>query len=160
MDCSHAVAQRIDLTRLRVIASAGSDAKVEYMRSLGADVAFNYRSTDVAEALKKHGPLVSSSAVLYSSFLQSPQDIYWDNVGGASVEAAIEHAHAKARFIVHLPLLRFISARLMNLLQMCGSISEYNTEPHTWYGVKVLPLTVCFSDPQSTPFAPEHEHDL
>ncbi|KAJ7864452.1 hypothetical protein B0H14DRAFT_440336 [Mycena olivaceomarginata] len=87
---------------LRVIASAGSDAKVEYMRTLGADVAFNYRSTDVAGALKKHGPL----------------DIYWDNVGGASVEAAIEHARPKARFI------------------MCGSISEYNTEPHTWYGVK------------------------
>ncbi|KAJ7803422.1 hypothetical protein B0H14DRAFT_3450028 [Mycena olivaceomarginata] len=24
----------------------------------------------------------------------------------------------------------------MNLLQMCGPISEYNTELHTWYGVK------------------------
>ncbi|KAF8205311.1 hypothetical protein K438DRAFT_1579322, partial [Mycena galopus ATCC 62051] len=87
---------------LKLIASAGSDAKVEYMRSLGADVAFNYRITPVMAALKEHGPL----------------DIYWDNVGGVSVEAAIDNACSKARFI------------------MCGSISEYNTEPHACYGVK------------------------
>ncbi|KAF7360694.1 Zinc-type alcohol dehydrogenase-like protein PB24D3.08c [Mycena venus] len=87
---------------LRVIASAGSDAKVEYMRSIGADVAFNYKTTPVEAALKEHGPL----------------DIYWDNVGGASIKSAIEHARARARFI------------------MCGSISEYNTPPSECYGVK------------------------
>ncbi|KAJ7141371.1 hypothetical protein C8R44DRAFT_763278 [Mycena epipterygia] len=87
---------------LRVIASAGSDAKVEYMRSLGADIAFNYKKTPVAAALKEHGPL----------------DIYWDNVGGESVEAALEYSRSRARFI------------------MCGSISEYNVAPKDCYGVK------------------------
>ncbi|KAK7044412.1 zinc-type alcohol dehydrogenase-like protein PB24D3.08c [Favolaschia claudopus] len=87
---------------LRVIASAGSDAKVEYMRSLGADVAFNYKTHPVSKTLKEHGPL----------------DIYWDNVGGESVEAAIENARTRARFI------------------MCGTLSEYNTPPDECYGVK------------------------
>ncbi|KAJ7141359.1 hypothetical protein C8R44DRAFT_659065 [Mycena epipterygia] len=87
---------------LRVIASAGSDAKVEYMQSLGADITFNYKKTPVAAALKEHGPL----------------DIYWDNVGGETVEAALEYSRLRARFI------------------MCGSISEYNVAPKDCYGVK------------------------
>lgn len=45
--------------RLKVIASAGADSKVEYMRSLGADVAFNYKTTSIVEVLKEHGPLVN-----------------------------------------------------------------------------------------------------
>ncbi|KAJ7693401.1 hypothetical protein B0H17DRAFT_1199913 [Mycena rosella] len=69
---------------LRVIASAGSDAKVEYMRSLGADVAFNYKTTPIAAALKEHGPL----------------DIYWDNVGGEAVEIAIEYLRLHGRVIL------------------------------------------------------------
>ncbi|KAJ7121242.1 hypothetical protein C8R43DRAFT_74928 [Mycena crocata] len=87
---------------LRVIASAGSDGKVEYMQSLGADVAFNYKTISVAAALKEHGPL----------------DIFWDNVGGETVEAAIEYSRLHARLI------------------MCGSISEYNIPPEARYGVK------------------------
>ena len=51
---------------LRIIASAGSDTKVDWLRTLGTDVAFNYRSTSVATALAEHGPL----------------DFYFDNVGG------------------------------------------------------------------------------
>ncbi|KAJ7752416.1 hypothetical protein DFH07DRAFT_825215 [Mycena maculata] len=69
---------------LKVIASAGTDNKVEYMRSLGADVAFNYRTTPVADVLKKHGPL----------------DLYWDNVGGEVVELAIEYSRLHARLIM------------------------------------------------------------
>ena len=42
---------------LKVIASAGSDDKVEWMRSLGADVAFNYKTTDTNEVLQKEGPI-------------------------------------------------------------------------------------------------------
>ncbi|KAJ7450025.1 hypothetical protein B0H11DRAFT_1743466 [Mycena galericulata] len=70
--------------RLKVIASAGADAKVEYMRSVGADVAFNYKTTPVAEVLKEHGPL----------------DLYWDNVGGKVVELAIEYSRLHARLIM------------------------------------------------------------
>ena len=41
----------------KVIASAGSDEKVAYVSSLGADVAFNYKTTDTNEVLKKEGPI-------------------------------------------------------------------------------------------------------
>ena len=42
---------------LKVIASAGSDEKVRFMREIGADVAFNYKTTSTREVLLKHGPL-------------------------------------------------------------------------------------------------------
>ncbi|KAJ7328800.1 hypothetical protein DFH08DRAFT_883249 [Mycena albidolilacea] len=87
---------------LKVIASAGADSKVEYMRSLGADVAFNYKTTSIVEVLKEHGPL----------------DIYWDNVGGETFEAAIEYSRLHARLV------------------MCGSISEYTIAPEARYGIK------------------------
>ena len=41
---------------MKVIASAGSDAKVAYTRSLGADYAFNYKKKSYIEALKEYGP--------------------------------------------------------------------------------------------------------
>lgn len=42
---------------LKVIASAGSDEKVKFMREIGADVAFNYKSTDTREVLEREGPI-------------------------------------------------------------------------------------------------------
>ena len=42
---------------LKVIASAGSDDKVEYIKSLGADVAFNYKTTKTSDVLAKEGPI-------------------------------------------------------------------------------------------------------
>ncbi|GBE89550.1 Zinc-type alcohol dehydrogenase-like protein [Sparassis crispa] len=89
---------------LKVIASAGSDKKVAYLRELGADVAFNYKTVPVSKVLQNEGPI----------------DIYWDNVGGESFEAAIATANRRARFIE------------------CGTISEYNNE--TPYPVKNLKL--------------------
>ncbi|PIL25993.1 hypothetical protein GSI_11747 [Ganoderma sinense ZZ0214-1] len=87
---------------LRVIASAGSDEKVEFVKSLGADVVFNYKTTKTREVLEKEGLV----------------NIYWDNVGGESLEAALEFAAPKSHFII------------------CGNISGYNTgEP---YNVKNL----------------------
>ncbi|KAJ6530953.1 hypothetical protein DFH09DRAFT_994341 [Mycena vulgaris] len=76
----------------KVIASAGSDEKVKFMKEIGADVAFNYKTTDVREVLEKEGPV----------------DIYWDNVGGSQLDAAMEFANMHARFIE------------------CGQISGYN----------------------------------
>ncbi|KAJ7198640.1 hypothetical protein C8J57DRAFT_1061480 [Mycena rebaudengoi] len=69
---------------LKVIASAGADSKVEYMRSLGADFAFNYKTTPVAEALKEHGPL----------------DLFWDNVGGQIIEDVIEYSRLHGRLVI------------------------------------------------------------
>ncbi|KAJ7081272.1 hypothetical protein C8R44DRAFT_895143 [Mycena epipterygia] len=53
---------------LKVIASAGSEEKVQFMKDIGADVVFNYKTTDTREVLAREGPI----------------DVYWDNVGGAS----------------------------------------------------------------------------
>lgn len=42
---------------LKVIASAGSDEKVAFMKKIGADVAFNYKTTKTSEVLSKEGPI-------------------------------------------------------------------------------------------------------
>ncbi|KAI0750202.1 NAD(P)-binding protein [Daedaleopsis nitida] len=82
---------------LKVIASAGSDEKVDFVRSIGADVAFNYKTTNTNDVLAKEGPI----------------NVYWDNVGGEPLEAALEYAAQGAHFII------------------CGHISNYNTtEPY------------------------------
>lgn len=42
----------------RVIASASSDEKVEELtKTIGADVAFNYKTTSVCDVLEKEGPI-------------------------------------------------------------------------------------------------------
>ncbi|KAJ7210029.1 NAD-P-binding protein [Mycena pura] len=69
---------------LKVIASAGSEEKVKFMKSIGADVAFNYKTTDTREVLAREGPI----------------DIYWDNVGGDIFDAALEHANIFGRFLM------------------------------------------------------------
>ncbi|KAJ7727173.1 hypothetical protein B0H14DRAFT_3169495 [Mycena olivaceomarginata] len=89
---------------LKVIASAGSDEKVKFMREIGADVAFNYKSTDTREVLEREGPI----------------DVYWDNVGGDVLDAALEHAAIHARFLE------------------CGMISGYNIG---YQGIRNLNLT-------------------
>ena len=43
------------LDGLKVIASAGSDEKVEWIKSIGADVAFNYKTQSTKEILSKEG---------------------------------------------------------------------------------------------------------
>ena len=40
-----------------MIASAGSEDKVEFMKKIGVDVAFNYKTTKTAEVLEKEGPI-------------------------------------------------------------------------------------------------------
>ena len=47
--------QLAKLEGLKVIASAGSDEKVAFARSLGADVAFNYKTESTEEVLKREG---------------------------------------------------------------------------------------------------------
>ena len=48
---------------LKVIASAGSEEKVQFLREIGADVAFNYKTTKTAEVLAKEGPINVSVVV-------------------------------------------------------------------------------------------------
>ena len=83
----------------RVIGSAGSDEKVELLlKEYGFDAAFNYKSGPVSEQLKEAAP--------------DGIDVYFDNVGGDHLEAAIG------------------SLRLGGRIAICGAISAYNdTEP-------------------------------
>ena len=43
--------------KLKVIASAGSKEKVEFMKSVGADVAFNYKEQSTASILDSEKPI-------------------------------------------------------------------------------------------------------
>ena len=78
-----------------VIGSAGGAEKIAYLREIGCDHAIDYRSTpNLTEALAKAAP--------------RGIDVYFDNVGGAHLEAAINAARPFARFAE------------------CGMISQYN----------------------------------
>lgn len=83
----------------RVIGSAGSDEKVKLLvEEYGFDAAFNYKSGPVAEQLREAAP--------------DGVDVYFDNVGGDHLEAAIGQLNVHGRIAI------------------CGMISVYNnTEP-------------------------------
>jgi hypothetical protein len=51
------VIQLAKLEGLKVIASAGSDDKVKFLKELGVDVAFNYKSINTRDVLEKEGPI-------------------------------------------------------------------------------------------------------
>ncbi|GAB2828012.1 NADP-dependent oxidoreductase [Streptomyces daliensis] len=83
----------------RVIGSAGSDEKVRVLtEEYGFDAAFNYKNGPVKDQLKAAAP--------------DGIDVYFDNVGGDHLEAAIGRLNLHGRIAV------------------CGMISQYNaTEP-------------------------------
>jgi NADPH-dependent curcumin reductase CurA len=82
----------------RVIASVGGEAKAAWVRDeLGADVVINYKTAgDLAAALAKAAP--------------EGIDVYFDNVGGEHLDAALANAKDHARFVI------------------CGMIAGYNDE--------------------------------
>jgi hypothetical protein len=59
----------------RVIGSAGSDEKVAWLREIGFDAAFNYRTAPVLEQLRDAAP--------------DGIDVYFDNVGADHLDAAL-----------------------------------------------------------------------
>ncbi|KAF7720691.1 hypothetical protein EC973_006481 [Apophysomyces ossiformis] len=71
---------------LRVVGSAGSDEKIAYLKEIGFDAAFNYKTESVDEALTKHCP--------------NGVDIYYDNVGGKMLEHVLKHASYNGRIVV------------------------------------------------------------
>lgn len=93
----------------RVVGSAGGADKVAYVRErCGFDAAFDYKALDLDEALREHCP--------------RGIDVYFDNVGGATLEAALRHANVGARF------------------PLCGMISAYNATVDP--GIRGMPLMV------------------
>ncbi|KAJ5167348.1 oxidoreductase zinc-binding dehydrogenase family [Penicillium canariense] len=84
---------------LRVIGSVGSDEKLEYItKELGFDGGFNYKNEKPADALARLAP--------------EGVDIYYENVGGEHLEAALDAMNNFGRVVV------------------CGLISQYNSAPY------------------------------
>ena len=89
--------QLAKLRGCRVIGSAGSDEKVQHLlEQCGFDAAFNYKTGPVLEQLNRAAP--------------DGIDVYFDNVGGESLEAALSALRVHGRIIA------------------CGGISGYNDE--------------------------------
>jgi NADPH-dependent curcumin reductase CurA len=83
----------------RVVGSAGGAEKVRLVQDeFGFDAAFNYKDGDVSGQLRAAAP--------------DGIDVYFDNVGGDHLEAALDAVHVNGRIVA------------------CGAISRYNaTEP-------------------------------
>ncbi len=88
-----------------VVGSAGSNDKVALLESLGIR-AFNYKTEDTLAALQRLCP--------------EGVDIYFDNVGGPTLESALEVMNDFGRIIA------------------CGQISQYDVPPERRYGVRNL----------------------
>jgi NADPH-dependent curcumin reductase CurA len=78
----------------RVVGSAGSAEKVAWLEELGLEGVFDYTHASTADALREHAP--------------DGIDVYFDNVGGETLEAAIG------------------ALRLHGRVVACGAISRYN----------------------------------
>ena len=79
------VAQIAKIKGCKVVASAGSDDKCEWLKSVGVDQAVNYKKGNLLEQVRAAAP--------------QGIDIYFDNVGGEHLEVALEVARPFARFV-------------------------------------------------------------
>jgi NADPH-dependent curcumin reductase CurA len=93
---------------MTVIGSAGGPEKCEFVRSLGADQALDYKA----------GPILKSLAAAAPEGI----DIYFDNVGGEHLDAALALARNHARFAI------------------CGMIQGYNdpTPPSLRFVMRII----------------------
>lgn len=103
-----AVGQIARIRGCRVVGIAGGPDKCRHVvDDLGFDDCIDYKAGDLTSALAAAVP--------------EGIDIYYDNVGGETLEAALEHVNAEAR------------------VPICGQISRYNaTEPGVLRNVHVL----------------------
>jgi len=89
-------AQIAKLKGCTVIGSTGSDDKVAWLQGLGLDAVINYKKEPIRDALEKATP--------------RGIDVYFDNVGGDHLEAALRKMNSLGRVAV------------------CGMISTYNDQ--------------------------------
>lgn len=87
-------AQLARLRGARVVASAGSAEKLAWLAELGVDASFDYKQTTTRDALRELAP--------------NGIDVYFDNVGGEALEAAIGAMNLHGRIVA------------------CGAVSRYN----------------------------------
>ena len=91
----HAVGQIARIKDCRVVGIAGGPDKCRYIvEELGFDAAIDYKSEDLRQALRERCP--------------DRIDVYFDNVGGDILDAALTRLARGARIII------------------CGAISQYN----------------------------------
>ncbi|OJD18225.1 hypothetical protein AJ78_01725 [Emergomyces pasteurianus Ep9510] len=96
---------------LKVIGSVGSDAKLDYiLKELGFDAGFNYKKEKPSDALARLAP--------------DGIDIYYENVGGEHLQAAIDSMNNFGRIVA------------------CGMISQYNLKPQDRYGISNIFMVV------------------
>ncbi|MBQ4822549.1 NADP-dependent oxidoreductase [Aquimarina sp. MMG016] len=89
------VGQIAKIKGCRVVGIAGGSEKCKYVvDELGFDAAIDYKSEDIYEALKRECP--------------KGIDVYFDNVGGEILDAALSRLRMHARIVI------------------CGAISQYN----------------------------------
>jgi NADPH-dependent curcumin reductase len=88
------VGQIAKLKGCRVVGIAGGEQKCRWVQDLGFDATIDYKSEDVADAIKRHCP--------------EGVDVYFDNVGGEILDAALARLARGARVVI------------------CGAISQYN----------------------------------
>lgn len=89
----------------KVVGIAGSKAKCDYLEGLGFDATINYRQAkDIGAAIAAACP--------------DGIDIYFDNVGGAMLDAAIVNMKEHGRIVVS------------------GQVSEYNRGPDELVGIR------------------------
>jgi len=98
------VGQIAKIKGCRVVGIAGGPQKCQYVvNELGFDAAIDYKREDVSAALRKHCP--------------KGIDVYFDNVGGDILDAALAQLNRGAR------------------IPLCGAISQYNN-PEKMQGPK------------------------
>ncbi|MHA7057128.1 NADP-dependent oxidoreductase [Aquimarina sp. M1] len=91
------VGQIAKIKGCRVIGIAGGKDKCDYIKNkLGFDGAIDYKSEDIYEAIKRECP--------------KGIDVYFDNVGGEILDAALSRLRMHARIVI------------------CGAISQYNNK--------------------------------
>ena len=82
----------------RAVGVAGGEDKCRWLvEEVGFDAAIDYKSADLRKELKTHAP--------------DGVDVYFDNVGGATLEAALNRLAPGARIV------------------LCGAVSQYNDTP-------------------------------
>jgi NADPH-dependent curcumin reductase CurA len=103
-----AVVQIAKAKGMTVIGSAGGANKCEFVKSLGADEVIDYKAGPVVKSLLAAAP--------------KGIDVYFDNVGGEHLDAALAAARNNARFAI------------------CGMIDGYNSgEPTTLrYAMRII----------------------
>jgi hypothetical protein len=88
------VGQIAKIKRCKVVGSAGGKEKCDYLLANGFDIVIDYKSQNIDKELKKYCP--------------EGVNIYFDNVGGETLDAALLNLAKGARVVI------------------CGAMSQYN----------------------------------